>query len=91
MRCTPYYSDHFNLVGIGWQRQAESSELADGVQAHIQAIGKLTLAAATHLDLYSLPTVLRQSQYYLIGFCLVMLHLGSLPASASKAAAERLR
>jgi hypothetical protein len=35
-------------VDAGWQRQAESSELADGVEAHTRAIGKLTLAAATH-------------------------------------------
>ena len=32
----------------GWQRQAESSELADGIQAQKRAIGKLALAAATH-------------------------------------------
>jgi hypothetical protein len=36
------------LVDIGWQRQAESSELADGIQAYPEAIGKLALAAATH-------------------------------------------
>jgi len=29
----PYYSAHANLMNAGWQRQAESSELADGVQA----------------------------------------------------------
>jgi hypothetical protein len=32
----------------GWQRQAESSELADGMNAYTRTIGKLALAAATH-------------------------------------------
>jgi len=27
----------------GWQRQAESAELADGVSQHVEAIGKLRL------------------------------------------------
>jgi hypothetical protein len=36
------------LVDVGWQRQAESSELADGGEAQAHAIGKLALAAATH-------------------------------------------
>jgi hypothetical protein len=36
------------LVTVVWQRQAKSSELADGVQAQSRAIGKLALAAATH-------------------------------------------
>ena len=37
-----------DLVDTGWQRQAESSELADGTKTCTKAIGKLTLAAAPH-------------------------------------------
>jgi hypothetical protein len=43
-----WYSDHAGFVNAGWRRQAESSELADGVQAQTRAIGKLAFAAATH-------------------------------------------
>jgi hypothetical protein len=35
-------------VNAGWQRQAESAELADGGWTQMLAIGKLALAAATH-------------------------------------------
>jgi hypothetical protein len=35
-------------TAVGWQRQAESSELADGVAVSTRAINKPALAAATH-------------------------------------------
>ncbi len=36
------------MLGPGWQRQAEHSELADGLGAYAGRIGKLTLADAAH-------------------------------------------
>ncbi len=37
------YRVHLRISEYGWQRQAESSELADGVHAYAGAIGKLRL------------------------------------------------
>ncbi len=80
MSARTLYSEDGSQVDAGWQRQAESSELADGVQAQIRVIGKPALAAATHHPVFSK----HRSRVAAVPGCLNTMSEGVYSADASQ-------